>query len=194
MDNFLEFGLDGDDEEIGMLIICSCAYAVFMLLTGRPEITQRIPRNIRDIERGMYLHRVLESSNTNCHNMFRMDMEVFCNLSSLLRNRGLLRDTQYVTVEEQLGLFLHTVGHNVRNRVLGVNFIRSGETISRHFQNVLHAIGELGRDYINGPSTTVQEKITCDQRFCNYFKVITLPTNATYRFLHPTETSSLLVW
>ena len=77
-----------------------------------------------------------------------MDMEVFCNLSSLLRNRGLLRDTQHVTVEEQLGLFLHTVGHNVRNRVLGVNFIRSGETISRHFQNVLHAIGELGRDYI----------------------------------------------
>jgi len=171
MDNFLDFGLDGEDEEILLLILCSCACVVMMWMTGRMEITQSIPRHIRDSERGLYLRRVIESSDINCRNVFRMDREVFFNLSSLLRSRGLLHDTQYVTVEEQLGLFLHTVGHNVRNRVHDVNFLRSGETISRHFQNVLHAIGELRRDYIHGPSTNVHEKISGDPRFCNYFKV-----------------------
>ena len=123
----------------------------------------------------MYLHRVLESSDTNCRNMFRMDKEVFFNLSSLLRSRDLLHDTQYVTVEEQLAMFLHTVGHNVRNRVLGINFIRSGETISRYFQLVLHAIREIRGDYICGPSVDVHEKISGDPRFSGYFKVHVLP-------------------
>jgi len=175
MDNLLNLGLDGDDEEIGLLIICSCAYAVLMWMTGQLDIPQHIPRRIRDTERGMYLQRVLESSDTNCRNMFRMDKEVFFNLSSLLRSRDLLHDTQYVTVEEQLAMFLHTVGHNVRNRVLGINFIRSGETISRYFQLVLHAIGEIRRDYICGPNVDVHEKISGDPRFNRYFKVHVLP-------------------
>jgi len=82
-----------------------------------------------------------------------------------------LHDTQYVTVKEQLALFLHTVGHNVCNRVLGINFIRSGETIRRYFQLVLHAIGEIREDYIRGPSVDVHEKISCNPRFSGYFKV-----------------------
>ncbi|KAH7691710.1 Myb/SANT-like domain-containing protein [Dioscorea alata] len=42
-----------------------------------------------------------------------------------------------------MAMFLHVVGHNVRNRVVGMNFLRSGETVSRYFHHVLHAIGEL---------------------------------------------------
>jgi len=103
--------------------------------------------------------------------MFKMDKEVFFNLSSLLRSRDLLHDKQYVIVEEQLALFLHTVGLNVRNRLLGINFIRSGETISRYFQVVLDAIREIRGDYIRGPSVDVHEKISCDPRFSGYFKV-----------------------
>ena len=171
MYTFLDFVLDGDDEKIRLLIICSCAYVVLMWMTGCLDFMQHIPRGIRDTERGMYLHRVLKSSDTNHCNMFRMDKEVFFNLSSLLRSRDLLHDTQYVIVEEQLALFLHTVGNNVCNRVLGINFIRSGETISRYFQLVLHAIGEIRGDYIRGPSADVHEKISGDPRFSNYFKV-----------------------
>ena len=35
MDTFLDFGLDGDDEQIGLLIICLCAYVVLMWMIGR---------------------------------------------------------------------------------------------------------------------------------------------------------------
>jgi hypothetical protein len=44
-------------------------------------------------------------------------------------------------------LFLHTIGHNLRNRVVATNFGLSFGTISVYFRRVLHAIGELRNDY-----------------------------------------------
>ena len=48
-----------------------------------------------------------------------MRKDVFWKLSSHLRDARLLRDTIHVTVEEQLAMLLHTVGHNLRNCVIG---------------------------------------------------------------------------
>ncbi|XP_039118294.1 putative nuclease HARBI1 [Dioscorea cayenensis subsp. rotundata] len=45
-----------------------------------------------------------------------------------MRRKGLMRDTLHITIEEQLLMFLHTVGHNQRNRVIAHNFLRSSET------------------------------------------------------------------
>jgi len=171
MDRFLDLGLDGADQEMGIIILCACAYVIMMWMTGRNDITEPIPREIRNMERGLYLRRVMEYSDTNCINMFRMDRELFFNLSGMLRNRGLLQDSDQVTVEEQLGIFLYTIGHNVRNRVVGMNFLRSGETVSRYFQRTLRAIGELRWEYLCGPSNQTHEKISGDPRFCNYFQV-----------------------
>jgi hypothetical protein len=54
-------------------------------------------------------------------------------LCSLLRARELARDSINATVEEQVDMFLHVVGHNERFRVIDLTFRRSGETISRFF-------------------------------------------------------------
>jgi hypothetical protein len=56
-------------------------------------------------------------------------------------------------------MFLHTVGHNIRNRVVATNFGRSGETVSRYFNKVLHVVEELRNDYIKSPSTATPTKI-----------------------------------
>lgn len=65
--------------------------------------------------------------------MLRMDQTKFFNLCSLLRSRSLLIDMDYIVIEEQLAMFLHILEHNQQNRTIGQSFIRSGETISRHF-------------------------------------------------------------
>jgi hypothetical protein len=44
---------------------------------------------------------------------------------------------------EQVDMFLNTFGNNLRNRLIDTNFGRSGETVSRYFNKVLRAIGEL---------------------------------------------------
>jgi len=77
-----------------------------------------------------------------------------------------------VTVGEQLAIFLYTIGHNVHNIIVGMNFLHSGETVSRYFQRTLCAIDELRWEHICGPSNHTHEKISGDSRFCNYFQVL----------------------
>ncbi|XP_039127555.1 protein ALP1-like [Dioscorea cayenensis subsp. rotundata] len=75
-----------------------------------------------------------------------------------------------MTVEEQLLMFLHTIGHNQRNRVIAHNFLRSSETVSRYFHHVLFAIGELQHDYIRPPSMQTHPYIEARRTLYPYFK------------------------
>ncbi|XP_061354410.1 protein ALP1-like [Gastrolobium bilobum] len=43
-------------------------------------------------------------------------------------------------VEEMLAIFLHILAHDVKNRIIKRQFMRSGETISRQFTNVLLSV------------------------------------------------------
>ncbi|WOL11155.1 hypothetical protein Cni_G19916 [Canna indica] len=48
--------------------------------------------------------------------------------------------------------------------------MRSGETISQYFNEVLRAIGELRRELIRRPSLNTHSRITSSSRFMPYFK------------------------
>jgi hypothetical protein len=58
-----------------------------------------------------------------------------------------------------VAMFLNIVGHNQRNRLVGTNYERSGETVSRYFNNVLHAIGELRTEFIRPPHCKLRPKL-----------------------------------
>jgi transcriptional antiterminator len=68
-----------------------------------------------------------------------MEREIFQALVQRLRENN-LADSRYVSVEEQLGIFLYAVSKNASNRTLQDQFQHSGETISRHFRAVLYAL------------------------------------------------------
>jgi len=51
----------------------------------------------------------------------------------MLRNNGLLQDTVNVPIEEQFDIFLYIRGDKSKNRIMQVDFIRSGKTISRSY-------------------------------------------------------------
>jgi len=75
-------------------------------------------------------------------------------------------------MEEQLAKFLHIIGHKVKNRSVSFFFHRSGETVSRHFHNILNAILLLEREFLNQPDdSVVQPQILHNNRFYSYFKV-----------------------
>ena len=61
-------------------------------------------------------------------------------------------------------MFLHVVGHNERFRVVDLIFRRSAETISRFFQKVLCAVGELSNELIIPPATNVHPRILGSRR------------------------------
>ncbi|WVZ50450.1 hypothetical protein U9M48_001702 [Paspalum notatum var. saurae] len=55
-------------------------------------------------------------------------------------------------------------------RLVGTNYDRSGETVSRYFNKVLHAIGELQNELIRLSSSTTPTKIAGNPRWDPYFK------------------------
>ncbi|XP_017983964.1 PREDICTED: uncharacterized protein LOC18612005 [Theobroma cacao] len=117
-----------------------------------------------------FMNEVLEGPDDLCREMFRMDKHVFHKLCNTLRHRGMLRDTAGVMIEEQLAIFLNIVGHNERNRVIQERFQHSGETISRHFNNVLKAIKSLSREFLQPPNISTASEILNSNRFYPYFK------------------------
>ncbi|WCJ30585.1 hypothetical protein M5689_012134 [Euphorbia peplus] len=116
-----------------------------------------------------FMTEVLDGHDDLCREMFRMDKHVFHKLCGTLRQRGVLRDSSGIRIEEQLAIFLNVIGHNERNRVIQERFHHSGETISRHFNNVLKAIKSLSRELLQPPPTTTPPEILSN-RFYPYFK------------------------
>ncbi|KAK2442379.1 hypothetical protein QL285_013576 [Trifolium repens] len=107
----------------------------------------------------------------NCRNIIRMGPVAFMQLCQKLRGTGIVKDTIRSTVEEQVAKFLHIIGHNVKNRTVSFFFNRSGETVSRHVHNVLHAILALGEEFLVQPSgANVPPQILNNSRFYPFFK------------------------
>ena len=68
---------------------------------------------------------------------------MFCHSLHLLRTIAGLTSMEAVYVEEMVTMFLHIVGHDVKNRVIQREFMRSSKTISRHINMVLLAVIRL---------------------------------------------------
>ncbi|KAL3821393.1 hypothetical protein ACJIZ3_007298 [Penstemon smallii] len=132
-----------------------------------------IPKELRNhlsVSNGTkFVDDVLKGTNESCLENFRMDKRVFFKLCDMLQTRGLLRHTNRIKIEEQLAIFMFIVGHNLRTRAVQELFRYSGETISRHFNNVLSAIMTISLDFFQPPSSNVPPEIREDPRFYPYF-------------------------
>ncbi|XP_057952457.1 uncharacterized protein LOC131146717 [Malania oleifera] len=117
-----------------------------------------------------FVDEVLNGQNERCLENFRMDKHVFYKLCDILQAKGLLRHTNRIKIEEQLAIFLFIIGHNLRTRAVQELFRYSGETISRHFNNVLNAIMAISLDFFQPPGSDIPPEVLRDPRFYPYFK------------------------
>ncbi|OIW16053.1 hypothetical protein TanjilG_04588 [Lupinus angustifolius] len=117
-----------------------------------------------------FVDGVLNGENERCLENFRMDKHIFYKLCDTLQAKGLLHHTNRIKIEEQLAIFLFIIGHNLRTRAVQELFRYSGETISRHFNNVLNAIMSISLDLFQPPGSDVPSEISKDPRFYPYFK------------------------
>ena len=152
-------------------VICAWMTVRFRrLANSRPAITYG-PLSAREEERQNNLRFIYHSKDIQCVELLRMRRQPFFQLCDLFRSMGLLRDSIHCDIEEQVAMFLHVVGHNQRFRCIKWSFRRSIETISRYFQEVLYAVGELRSELILPPSTNVPTRIQNSRRWNPYFKV-----------------------
>ena len=76
-----------------------------------------------------------------------------------------------MSVMEQVLIFLHIIGHNVRFCVMGSAIYRSIETVHRYFKVVLKGVLKLYRALIRLRSKDTPLEIRNSRRFYPYFKV-----------------------
>ena len=76
-----------------------------------------------------------------------------------------------MSVTEQVLMFCHIIGHNVRFRVIGSQFHRSTETIYRYFKVALRGVLKLYRALIRLLSEDTLPEIRDSRKFYPYFKV-----------------------
>ena len=124
------------------------AIVIYNDIRRRNRYLPRAPHINWDSERQMTLTRMFGMSDRICHNLLRMKIEPFHRFCAQLRTYGLV-DSRSVLVEEQVAIFLNTVGHDERNRAGSFTFFRSGQTVSYYFHRVLQACLRLYRDVVS---------------------------------------------
>ena len=90
-------------------------------------------RDENEQHRQRTLRMIYNSTDSECISMIRMKRVAFFKLVRTFRERSLVTDREGVSVEEQVAMFLHVVGHNQRFRVVHQSFRRSIEIVHRHF-------------------------------------------------------------
>ncbi|GJU90063.1 ALP1-like protein [Tanacetum coccineum] len=81
----------------------------------------------------------------------RMNRRAFKRLCEFLESKGGLCNSKHMLVDEQVAMFLDTLTHNQKNKIIVNRFQRSGETISRNFKIVLDAVCRLHKDFYKIP-------------------------------------------
>ena len=155
------------DPSVSREMMCRQAAALVSFVTSRlkrkrpdsePDPLLYALRDEAEQHRQQTLNLIYNSNDGECISMLRMIRASFFALCNLFRARSLVFDREEVTVEEQVAMFLHVVGHSQRFRVVHQSFTRSIEIVHRHFRQVLYVVGELMNEMIKPPSTTIHPK------------------------------------
>ncbi|XP_050264154.1 protein ALP1-like [Quercus robur] len=134
------------------------------------RIMPREPHVNREYERETYMNDILCRGDMRCLHHIRMRPIAFYALCKILSENNLLQETIHMSIKEQVLIFLHTIGHDVRFRVVGGRFYRSVETVHRYFRHVLRAILQLYKHMIREPDKDTPLEIRNSSRFNSYFK------------------------
>ncbi|GAV77660.1 LOW QUALITY PROTEIN: DDE_4 domain-containing protein [Cephalotus follicularis] len=115
----------------------------------------------------MYMNSLLCRGDIHCIDQIRMRPVAFYELCNILTRYNL---GHHLSIKEQVLLFVHYLGHNVRFPVLAGWFHRSSETCHRYFRIVLKVVLKLYKYVVRSPDDSTPPEIMNSQRFYPYFK------------------------
>ncbi|KAL8550868.1 hypothetical protein ACS0TY_000081 [Phlomoides rotata] len=128
---------------------------------SRYRMVDRIPQQLQ------HMNELIELSDDDCFNNLRMNRDTFNRFCYLLRHNGGLVDGRFVSVGEQVAIFLSVLSHHSKVRVVKFCFKRSSQTVHQHFHNVLRAVLNL-HDILLATPTPVDDE--CTHPRWKYFK------------------------
>ncbi|XP_059671120.1 uncharacterized protein LOC132316664 [Cornus florida] len=163
-----------DDDEEEILVLIAAVYEYYYKHFDKQRCRDSM------LQGEDYIFEVLNGHEDKCYENFRMYPNTFRALCRELKLLG-LKDSTFLTVEEQVAIFLLTVSHNERNRVVAERFQHSTSTILYHFYTVLKLICELGTKIIVPPDLNeIPKEIKNNLKFYPCFKNCVGAIDGTY--------------
>ncbi|XP_038678359.1 uncharacterized protein LOC119979800 [Tripterygium wilfordii] len=92
-----------------------------------------MPCRTNKLQGAKWVAEILHGHPDRCYETFRMKKKIFRDLCYQLRDKYMLRTSNYVQIPKMVGMFLFTLGHCAGNRLVHECFKHSGETVSRMF-------------------------------------------------------------
>ena len=160
-------------QQLAVIHVVCLVVAYLALSDSRKRKRVNLPSQELRLHRQAVREEMLQdlSTHNNSRKIIRMSVDAFKLLCQKLQNECGLRQTQRMSVEEQVARFLHIVGNDFRTRFVSWLYRRSVSATSRHFHRVLNAIICLEEQYIKQPTgDIVQKEIQEKPRFYPYFK------------------------
>lgn len=84
-----------------------------------------------------FTQELLDGNNLQCTELLHMSRDSFVRLCVHFKEKGWLKDSKHLSVEQKMAIFFMAIGHNQRFRVLKRRFQHSSETIHKCFHEVL---------------------------------------------------------
>ena len=110
MDIGADTDLDYDSEEEEFWFVFSL---VGKMVAYFQQHYDKHPMRTSNLSRKDYMAEVRDGNPTNCHDMFRMTLDLFYHLVDELKQHGYLKEGKgRVDVQESVAIFLYFVGHN----------------------------------------------------------------------------------
>ncbi|KAF3791121.1 hypothetical protein EJ110_NYTH14807 [Nymphaea thermarum] len=162
----IELMLSDDDREQVIVKMMFVLVFIFFKFLHRPRQIVHPYRNAGS----QFVHNIIDGHPRNCLDLLRMDCNSFITLCNILKEKNLVQDGRAISIEEQVAIFLLTVGHNEWNRACQNTFQHSGQTISKYVNLILRALCQLDREYISRLNDDIPSKIRFNPRFYPYFK------------------------
>ncbi|PWA96235.1 hypothetical protein CTI12_AA042130 [Artemisia annua] len=99
-----------------------------------------------------YTQELLGGNNTQCQELMRLSRDAYVLLCNHFKEKNWLQDSKHISVEEKMTIFLTTIGHNERFRMIKRRFQHSSRTIHDCFHEVREGMMEFSKEVIRPTS------------------------------------------
>lgn len=114
---------------------------------------------------------MMNSTPQRIYQNLRMRKHVFLKLCTILKDEKLLKDSQYISVGQQIHLYIRVMGHQDSLWSLVEPFNHSLETVSRHVTQVMNALSTLHQRFVKLPRPDyIAPRIGKDPKYMPFFK------------------------
>ncbi|KAN0068257.1 hypothetical protein V8E54_009217, partial [Elaphomyces granulatus] len=123
-----------------------------------------------DIHRGStWTVQLLEGHEQRIKDMTRFPQDAFLDLLNWLKGHTNLDDSNLVSAEEKLFMFLYIVAHGTKFRVIAELFQHSMDTVHKVFYEILDGLLHLHKEIVKPPPDKMPDAIERDDKLWPWF-------------------------